>query len=103
MTNFEDIEKNVVEWSLETFPNATEEVLADKFDEEVEELFGATCVYPVQYFNRHEEIADVCIVAMRELHEAGTSLAEVIGRKLEINRQREWGPEEPNGDRVRVR
>jgi len=100
MSTLEGVEKEVVVWSKTTFPNATKEALREKFNEEFNELFEAMVMKPG---DRFKELADVCIVAIRELHDSESSLSEIIAAKLAINQGREWGLELPDGNRERVK
>jgi len=93
-----DIEKEVITWHKETFPNATTHAILAKLDEELDELQESD-----ELDNFIEEIADVAIVAITFLNRQGTSLSEQIKYKLAINKSRNWGRELPNGDRVRVK
>jgi len=96
----EDIEKEVLEWHRETFPNATDEAIDDKLQEEVAELNGEI------YFGddkgkKANEIADVCIVSIAMLARMHTSLSAIIAAKLAVNKARTWGPEQPDGNRIK--
>lgn len=95
----EDIEKEVLAWHRETFPNATTEACYEKLREESQELLEAfTGPESIE-----DEIADVCIVAISLLNRFGMSLSGIIKNKLEINKCRKWGEEDENGDRPRVK
>ena len=88
-----DIEKQVLDWHKETFPNSTNDAIREKYKEEIQELFEK----PFDFY----ELADVCIVGIALLNRYGITLSEAIGAKLEINKNRIWGKETKNGDRPR--
>jgi hypothetical protein len=100
----EDIEKQVINWHQETFPNATIMAIKAKFSEEVAEFNNSFDYYTSDLFNDEsiEEFADMCIVYMSGLAKLGKpSLTSIIAAKLEINKARIWGKEVGNGDRPR--
>lgn len=94
------IEKEVLEWHKATFPNATEDAVWKKLQEEAIELLDSI-KFGIEF--TEEELADVCIVAIRLFDFHGMTLFEIIRDKLEINKSRKWGPETPSGDRPRIK
>jgi hypothetical protein len=98
-----DIENQVMEWHRKTFPNATFDAIAMKFEEEYEEFCNAID-FTDSFFQpeTREEFADMCIVYMAGLNKLGLpSLSQLISDKLEINKKRKLGKETKNGDRPR--
>lgn len=102
-----DIERDVLKWHKNTFPNATIEAVQEKLEEEVGEFFEVVekrdDAKPVEYW---DELADVIIVNMVFVNKTSNGeicLADIIRRKLEINKKRQWGKETENGDRPRVK
>lgn len=95
------IQRKILNWHLETFPNATEQAILDKLREEATELIEA--IQPVNHKNIAEEIADVFIVSTALFGRCGVSFEDVVRYKLEINKERDWGKETENGDRPRER
>jgi len=93
----EDIEKEVLEWHRATFPRANGEAINKKFFEEVKELYASLRGEG----NTIEELADVCIVGIVLLDRIGSSLSECISNKMAINKARTWGPEQPDGNRIK--
>ena len=102
----EDIEKEVLAWHRETFPNATDSAVVHKLKEESNELYEAVWYCSYYGIDKDEipaEIADVAIVSIALLSRMNTSLSAVIAAKLAVNKARTWGPETENGDRKRVK
>jgi len=107
MMNLHDIEKEVVAWHRETFPNATMQAITAKFDEEIHEMADEIVADDGDNIfcdAAAAEFADMCIVYMAGLDRLGKpSLSSLIAAKLAVNKGREWGPETPSGDRPRVK
>ena len=93
------MQKQIVSWHNETFPNATEKAIENKLVEEAKELIEAICFCESPAIV--EEVADVIIVASALLGRWEVDLETEVLRKLEINKSREWGIETQNGDRPR--
>ena len=96
------IEKKVLDWHKETFPNATDFAVWNKCQEEIRELF-----YAGSYGNEYlSEVADVIITNMaliNKMSAGSVSICDVIEWKLDINKSRKWGKEDLNGDRPRIK
>ncbi len=91
--------KEVIEWHMETFPNATKQAVLNKLREECLELVAAI---DGEYGHITEEIADVMIVSMAYVGRCKLrDLSDIIKFKLEINKNRAWGKETSDGDRPR--
>ena len=101
----EDIEKQVIDWHLATFPNATGDAIISKLFEEINEF--ANEIYSTEEIDPFtpraiEEFADVCIVFMAGLARFNyPHLTEYISKKMETNKKRKWGKETRNGGRPR--
>jgi len=93
-----DIQKEIVKWHKETFPNATEQAIFDKLIEEATELSEIDEEYAEVTM---DEIAYVIIVACSLLGRWGKDIDDVVNHKLFINKHRKWGKETANGDRPR--
>lgn len=101
----EGIEKEVLEWQKNTFPNATMRAKMIKLREECIELIAA-----IEFGNYQqvlEESADVFIVAVniandRREFEDNVTMTRVITDKLAINKSRTWGPEDETGNRKKI-
>jgi phosphoribosyl-ATP pyrophosphohydrolase len=102
----QEIEKEVLEWHKETFPNATGAAIMDKVFEEIGEFVHVALnpnSKPAEYW---DELADVIITNMALINNTSggdVTLADIVRRKLGINKARQWGPEDENGDRKRVK
>jgi NTP pyrophosphatase (non-canonical NTP hydrolase) len=103
----DSIEKDVLEWHRETFPRATLDAIQDKLQEELKEFIevvkGKEKYKPVDYW---DELADVIIVNMVYVNRSSNgevTLEDIVRRKLEINKERTWGSELPDGSRPRVK
>lgn len=102
----ESLENEIIAWNKETFPNATMKAKQKKLVEECKELLAALIYGNLQ--GALEEVADIFIVAVsiaadREHFENNVSMSRVIADKLKVNRARQWGEENENGDRPRVK
>lgn len=100
------LEKSIVQWHKETFPNATIQAIIDKLNEELHEAID--CLNDGNLQQMLEEVADVFIVACalagrKQIFEENFSMYRVISDKMAINRGRAWGVELPNGDRPRIK
>lgn len=97
----EDLCKEIVEWHVATFPNATEEAMANKLLEELGELVEAANAGNGPAF--WAELSDVVIVATAiwGRQDPPRSFPAWVREKLEVNRRRVWGKETANGDRPR--
>jgi len=104
--SIEGIEQDVLNWHSDIFPNATKEAVDDKLLEETIEFINVfRCVNSTNE-DYWDELADVIITNMvfiAKHTDRKISLADIIRRKLEINKAREWGPELPDGNRERVK
>lgn len=103
-SSWENIQSEVLNWHIRTFPNATGEGLLKKLHEESLE-FCAAVDEDFLSINFWDELADVCIVAMAYMSRTSGGkfcLADAIRNKLQINRDRFWGPEDINGNRVKL-
>jgi NTP pyrophosphatase (non-canonical NTP hydrolase) len=98
----ESLEKEIIDWRKEIFPNVTIEGTRKKLLEECCELIAA--IVSKNEADILRELADVFI--------AGSSHAEKTGRgtvrsevvfKMKVNRNRTYGDEDENGDRPRVK
>jgi len=98
----EKIVSEIIEWQEDVFSAATAQAVQDKLEEEAYELWSA--LYNMEGIGATaDEIADVFIVACRWCKMNGMDIESVIRAKMEINRGRKFGPELPNGDRLRVK
>lgn len=96
-----DIEKEVLEWHKETFPNATTAAVMRKCIEESHEKVEAMLLdEPVK--NIAMEIADETITNIVWLNRHGFSLEGVVRDKLAILYSREWGEELEDGNRLKL-
>ena len=101
-----NVQKKVVEWHSSCFPRATEEAILLKLHEEIKELRAAVGGYAIIDGDKDsvvDEINDVIIVACTLLDRWGIRIDHSVLQKLETNKAREWGPEDVNGDRKRVK
>ena len=99
-----NIQQEVVEWHKSCFPNATDDAILNKFLEEICELQIEVIRHEVSSGQRKqisEELADVIIVGCSLLSRWDKDLEAEVLRKLEINKDRKWGPENEIGDRPR--
>jgi len=97
----DELQKEIVKWHKETFPNATKKAIEDKLAEECGELTSAAFFLTDDHVA--DEGADVVIVLCSLLDRMNLSLETIVRRKLEINKKRTWGKETSNGDRPRVK
>lgn len=100
-----DLERSIIDWHVETFPNATEEAVIEKIAEELSEFIcvvnGGSRIDAPEYL---DELADVFITHAVYLHRyKGISISDAVRRKLNICKGRSWGAETSNGDRPRVK
>ncbi len=95
------IQKEVVNWHSDTFPNATTHAIQDKLKEEAQELIDALNTMPLDARDISLEVADVIIAASALFNRWDIDLDQVVLNKLAVNRERAWGKELPNGDRPR--
>jgi hypothetical protein len=104
--NFNDVEKQVIEWHKTTFPRASTDAIFNKFSEEMMEFEDEILVSMPNIFEGKtaEEFVDMIIVFMaaRAKHNL-PPLSELIAQKLEVNKNRAWGNETPSGDRTRAK
>jgi len=103
MGYFKEVQEQVTEWHRDTFPNATEEAMKRKLEEETVELLEALFSKKENRDAIVEELADVVIVASSLFNRWGVNLEMAVLKKLEVNKARAWGPEIANGDRPRVK
>ena len=106
VSDMENLENKIIEWHKATFPNATFLAKRKKLLEECCELITALHFGNIQ--EALEEAADVFIVAVslamdRKEFEENVSMSLIIADKLEVNKKRQWGSEDKNGDRPRVK
>jgi len=97
----EAIQDEIVKWHKETFPRATIQAILDKLDEELHEALDE--IKGGDLKKLFEELADVVIVTCALAGALGINFEDVIIWKLEVNKNRTWVKELPNGDRVRER
>jgi len=89
MTTLEGVEKDVVAWHRETFPNATIKSIEEKFDEEEIEFILETMDNNGCFCDKAaSEFADMCIVYMAGLAKIGKqSLTSLIVARLSLMKQ----------------
>lgn len=100
------LEKNILEWHRDVFPNATLLAKTNKLTEECRELIESINGGDIQH--ALEEAADIFIVAVsiagdRRYFDDNVNMCRIITDKMAINKGRDWGEELPNGDRKMVR
>lgn len=93
---FEDIRK----WQMETFPESTSFAKLNHLKEEIEEVENEISYNFESNESMKLEFADCFILLMGAAAEEGMdydSIIEAISRKMEINKNREWGVADDKG------
>lgn len=90
MGGYRETQETVAAWASNTFGRTTPLRIAQRANEEMAELMGSAV--RVQDADAIiTEAADVVIVLYRLAADLGKDLMADIDRKMEINRQRQWG------------
>jgi NTP pyrophosphatase (non-canonical NTP hydrolase) len=91
-----ETQASISEWAIKTFGEPESGlVLVERLKEEVYELAAVCAVYnntkSMLALNKMvEEIADVVIVAYQVCNWYGVNLHDMVNKKMEKNRKREW-------------
>jgi len=84
-----ETQRTISAWAVNTFGKASRQVIVDRAQDEMRELFEAVCDgQPVA--DIAEEAADVAIVLMHLAQSLGVDLNAAIDAKMAKNRKRKW-------------
>lgn len=82
---------SIAKWADETFgKEVLDGNVFERADGEMAELWDKIVSHPRSPSGIAEECADVVIVLARLAHRCGFDIFEMVDRKMEINRGREW-------------
>lgn len=82
---------SIAKWADETFGTSVlDRNIFERADDEMAELYAKVTFSPEVPSGIAEECADVVIVLARLAHRCGFDIFEMVDRKMEINRGREW-------------
>lgn len=89
---FDDLQKEIGIWAVDTFPYSTTRSRAEHLKKEAQEVLDAAGTDKLG-----EELADCFLLLAGLAHKNRISLVEEVRKKFEINRRRVWGKPDEKG------